>query len=300
MEFVKKYIPRSPTDRLAMTVTFLGIPFAFIHGILNVVPSLYPRDEDVTVRIGHYVVMVYLLVTVLSDLFLTMVTDPSCQPLTLPQMSQPGWDYCTYCNQCVPPRTRHCFTCCKCFLRRDHHCYFVGRCIGYQNHKYFMLFVFHTFITALYATVLSVQLVFSLNEGFSWRVLVAAILPVMSWMLQLVSMSYLVLIGTSMALLFMAMCAAMLCLHVWHLYNGQTYWESLQSVPQPKGWIRNAQDVLGSNWWLIWLSPWIPSPLPGDGLHYPPKETVRRPANNKHQQSSFQQTNNHQSRRKRV
>lgn len=300
MASIKDYLPRSPTDRLAMTVTFLGIPFAFIHGIVNVVPSLYPREEDMYVRIGHYALMVYLLVTVLSDLFLTMVTDSSCQQLTLPQMSQPGWDYCTYCKQCVPPRTRHCLTCRKCFLRRDHHCYFVGRCIGYHNHRYFILFVFHVFVTALYATILNFQLVFVLNDGFTWRVLVAAILPVMAWMLQLISINSIVLIGTSMALLFMIMCGAMLCLHVWHLYKGQTYWESLQSVPQPRGWFRNAKDVLGSNWWLLWLSPWIPSPLPGDGLHYPPKETVKQqlPAN-KRQQSS-QEASSSKLKRKRV
>ena len=162
MERLKEYFPRTSTDTLAMTVTFSSIPFAFLHGVLYVTPTLYSMNDDLTGeerdynrfnRIAHCFFMVYLLIVVLGDLILTLVVDPSCQKITLPHLAQPGWAHCPNCKQHVPPRTHHCLTCRKCVLRRDHHCFFVGRCIGYQNHKYFMLFVFHTFIGSIYALV---------------------------------------------------------------------------------------------------------------------------------------------------
>ncbi len=283
MASVRGYLPRSSTDSIAMSVTFIGIPLAFLHGIFYVTPTLYPLEDQYVSRCLHYTFMIYLLVTVMTDLMFTMTTDPSCQTLTLPQMSQPGWSYCDYCKQYVPPRTHHCLTCEKCFLRRDHHCFFVGRCVGYQNHKYFMLFVLHIFVTSVYSLIMSVNLVMLLNGGFSWRVLIASVLPVMAWMMQIININPIVLIGTSAAFLFLLMTSAMLLLHVSHLYKGQTYWEAQNNIPQPKGWMRNARDVLGSNWWLVWVSPLIPSPLPADGMHYPPKEAVKHPrVNPKH------------------
>ena len=295
MEFFKEYRPKTSTDTIAMSMTFLAIPFAFLHGVLYVTPTLYPSEEDVLVRSFHYIAISYCLVTVLTDLLLTMVTDTSCQRVTLSSISQPGWSYCSYCQQYVPPRTHHCLTCQKCFLRRDHHCYFVGRCVGYQNHKYFMLFVFHCFVTCLYSLILSIKLVLYLNGGVSFSIIVASILPVMAWTMLITTVNPIVLIATSTSLLFMVMCGAMLILHVSHLYKGQTFWEAQNGVPQPRGWLRNARDVLGSNWWIIWLCPLIPSPLPADGLHYPPKEAVKPPP-----PTQIQTTSKNGTKRKRI
>ena len=281
MEVWKEYRPRTSTDAFAMTVTFITISSGFIYGVFYVAPTLYPVDhpgytEEENInhqwwRIIHRCIMFYLMFVILTDLYFTMTINTSCQTLTLPDVPQAGWSHCPYCKQPAPPRTHHCLTCKKCILRRDHHCFFIGRCIGYLNHKYFILFLFHTLLATIYGACLSGRLVFFLNGGFSWFILGAAIFPMLAWMLQLVQVNMIVLLATATALLFTCVCGGMLILHLFHLYKGQTYWESDRGIRRPKGWVINAHDVLGPRWWAIWLCPLIPSPLPGDGTHYLPE-----------------------------
>lgn len=59
------------------------------------------------------------------------------------------WRYCERCEAIRPPRAHHCSVCKKCVIRMDHHCPWVGNCVGLYNHKYFIMFVFHTLIGCL-------------------------------------------------------------------------------------------------------------------------------------------------------
>ena len=281
---LKQYLPRTMTDAFAMTLTFVLLPIAYLHGVFYVAPSLYPtsasylteeaREQNASTYRMHVCAMTYLLAVVLWDLVLTMVTDSSCSGITLPEMAQPGWNHCPYCKQFVPPRAFHCLTCRKCILRRDHHCFFVGQCVGYKNHSYFTLFLLHTLVASLYALILSFMLVFKLTGGFSLVVMGATIFPIVGWLLGLVEINIVMLILTSLCILVVAVSAAMLGLTLWHLYNGQTFWEAKKSIRKGNQWRRNLEDVMGSRWWLTWLCPFIPSPLPADGTHYHPRESV--------------------------
>jgi palmitoyltransferase len=132
-----------------------------------------------------------------------------------------------------------------------------------------MLFLLHTFIATLYATILSFRVIFYINGGFSWTLIGAAIFPVLLWMLQLVQISPYVMLTSTMAIFFVFITGIMLVFHSWHLYNGQTYWESEKGLKRDKGLIKNVKDLIGSRWWIVWLFPFVPSPLPGDGTHYP-------------------------------
>ena len=272
---LKKYLPRTMTDALAMSLTFVLIPVAYLHGVLYVAPSLYSTEESGSTYQMHVLAMTYLLAAGVWDLVKTMVTDSSCVGITLPNMAQPGWNHCPYCKTYVPPRAFHCLTCRKCSLRRDHHCFFVGKCIGYKNHKFFTLFLFHVFIAALYALILSFTLVFRMSGGFSFIVLGATIFPMIAWFFQLIPVNFIVMVLTSLTVLVVVVSGAMLGVTLWHIYNGQTFWEAQQNIRRAPGWKNNAEDVLGSRWWVTWLCPFIPSPLPGDGSHYPPRDHVR-------------------------
>jgi len=70
--------------------------------------------------------------------------------------SIPGKSFSKYCNRCEqakPSRAHHCHICDKCVLRMDHHCPWVNNCIGYNNHRYFMLFLFYLWSASIHVCI---------------------------------------------------------------------------------------------------------------------------------------------------
>ncbi|XP_038875962.1 probable protein S-acyltransferase 14 [Benincasa hispida] len=61
--------------------------------------------------------------------------------------------FCRKCNQFKPPRCHHCSVCGRCVLKMDHHCVWVVNCVGAKNYKYFLLFLFYTFLETTLVTL---------------------------------------------------------------------------------------------------------------------------------------------------
>ena len=68
------------------------------------------------------------------------------------------WRKCKYCNEIKPLRTHHCSLCGTCVMKMDHHCPWINNCVGQNNHRYFLLFLFHVFCYTLLGTIITLPI----------------------------------------------------------------------------------------------------------------------------------------------
>lgn len=272
MDLARKYLPRTSMDAIAMTFTIVMVPVGYLHGVFNIAPVVFPGEEWLTT---YYITVGYmsclLFNTVLSYWFL-LTTDTSCGRVALPVIDQPGYTHCPYCQYYAPPRSHHCPICKECVLRRDHHCYFTGRCVGYYNHRYFITFLLSITSAALLGTVLSFWAVFILVGGFSLTIIPSLVFPVLAWVLDMMPVSPLIMIETSIALFASLGAGGLLVLQLYQAAHGQTYFEFQRGVATYKhSFAETMKEIMGKNWWVCWLCPLIPSPLLGNGAEYQPQ-----------------------------
>jgi DHHC palmitoyltransferase len=67
----------------------------------------------------------------------TANVDPQFDPLRPNQRLE----YCDLCENWKPTRTHHCSRCGHCVPRMDHHCPWTRNCVGFENQKYFLVFI---------------------------------------------------------------------------------------------------------------------------------------------------------------
>ncbi|KAJ6955203.1 hypothetical protein NC652_006600 [Populus alba x Populus x berolinensis] len=161
-----------------MILLVLGVVVVTYYAVVlnNYGPALYDGDIDSLVSLAVLITFHSLLVMLLWSYFSVVLTDPGsvppnwrpaideergeADPLNGSEFSGVQSDqlnqrirYCRKCNQLKPPRCHHCSVCGRCVLKMDHHCVWVVNCVGALNYKYFLLFLFYTFLETSLVTL---------------------------------------------------------------------------------------------------------------------------------------------------
>lgn len=197
-----------------------------------------------------------------SDVLLSMPTEPDGGAETISYVAHETKNsgkarYCKKCAVHKPDRTHHCSICDRCILKMDHHCPWLNSCVGYQNYKFFYLFVVWGTVYCIFicgSTVPSIVDFFAPGQqGLGADVLQKALLVLTSGLFGLA----------------LAMFSVM---HTTLLLGNKTTIESFQERTlirfEGKGpllsvesshiydlgsWRENFRQVMGRNPWLQWL-----------------------------------------------
>ncbi|GER57495.1 DHHC-type zinc finger family protein [Striga asiatica] len=158
-----------------MILLVLGVVGVSYYAVVitNYGPGLAVGGLDSLVAFFILILFHGLLVMLLWSYFSVVFTDPgSVPPNWRPAVDEERGDsdpltatefpadsennrirYCRKCNQLKPPRCHHCSVCGRCILKMDHHCVWVVNCVGALNYKYFLLFLFYTFLETSVVTL---------------------------------------------------------------------------------------------------------------------------------------------------
>ncbi|CAI9104647.1 OLC1v1003362C1 [Oldenlandia corymbosa var. corymbosa] len=161
-----------------MILVVLGVVGVTYYAVVvcNYGPALADGGLDSLIAVLVLILFHSLLVMLLWSYFAVVFTDPGtvppnwrpeldeetgdADPLTAAEFgsaqadpANPRVRYCRKCNQFKPPRCHHCSVCGRCVLKMDHHCVWVVNCVGALNYKYFLLFLFYTFLETSLATL---------------------------------------------------------------------------------------------------------------------------------------------------
>ncbi|XP_058212925.1 probable protein S-acyltransferase 14 isoform X2 [Rhododendron vialii] len=161
-----------------MILLVLGVVGVTYYAVVvsNYAPDLYQGGFVSLTAVADLILFHLLVMMLLWSYFTVVFTDPGCvppnwkplldeergdtDPLTgsefggmPPDAVNPRIRYCRKCNQLKPPRCHHCSVCGRCVLKMDHHCVWVVNCVGALNYKYFLLFLFYTFLETTLVTL---------------------------------------------------------------------------------------------------------------------------------------------------
>lgn len=143
----------------------------------------------------------------------------------------------------------------------------LGCCIGHHNHRYFIMLVAYLFIGTTYACLY--------NNTFIWIIhgdiftasatLLKIIFPLamLAYELSITQFYFLVYLINMIGCFFTGF---LLLYHGKVILDGRVTHELSNQFNV--GWKENIRMVLGKRWYLTWVSPFVESTLPHDGIHW--------------------------------
>ncbi|XP_056634931.1 probable palmitoyltransferase ZDHHC24 [Diorhabda sublineata] len=258
--------PKCIRDAFVTGFLFVIMPVVYYFEMFVVLPKYYKQWS--AWYNFHFVIGTTILFNICSNLIAIIMCDTSIKGRVLPTDLKPDWRFCSVCESVAPPRSWHCEVCKVCILKRDHHCMFTSCCIGFENHRYFLIFVFYMLIATLYASYYNMKFIKNfVTFDFSWTSIFKIVFPLatlfMEWTQNqlFIFLILIVFFGAGFS-------GALLYFHIDLMLRSVVTYERNTVSKYDKGKLENIKLVLGDKWYLVWLSPWIKSKLTCDGINW--------------------------------
>ncbi|KAG5900477.1 hypothetical protein JTB14_010889 [Gonioctena quinquepunctata] len=265
MNIRQSILPKSIKDAFVTGFVFVIIPLIYYFELFVVMPRYY-RQWSLSYNF-HFLIGTFILFNVCSNFIAIVMCDTSIRGRVLSTDLSPGGRFCSVCEAIGPPRSWHCETCNVCILKRDHHCMFTSCCIGNDNHRYFLVFVFYMFVATMYASYYNYYFLWDYITFDSWKSIFKIVFPLatlfMEWTENQLYVFFMIIV-----LLGGAFTGALLQFHVDLMLRSVTTHERNTKGKYDRGKWKNIEVVLGCRWYLVWLTPWVDSKLPCDGINW--------------------------------
>ncbi|XP_017077229.1 probable palmitoyltransferase ZDHHC24 [Drosophila eugracilis] len=270
--------PRSISDLACFLLVAIFVPVTYIFHVTIVMPELF--------AIGGFwytlmwVASLFIIFNITSNMLACMLVDTSIRMELLQPPVEPAqlvrWHKCHDCQTLVPPRSWHCDVCNVCVLKRDHHCRFTCCCIGHHNYRYFFYYLVYMIIGSLAAAIMESIYLWHLHPDVycRWSTLCAVFAPVVSLTLNPSWETFYVVIY-DLTLLGFAISSLLLVFH-WEIVRSGSVTRERGSRKYDRGLRGNLEMVLGKRMNLTWLSPFLRSDLPHNGVNWVPIGTASK------------------------
>lgn len=273
MHLRKNILPKSCQDAVVTSFVIIIIPVVYWFELFLVLPTFY--EETTLWYQVHFILATYILFNITSNLVAVMICDTSIRGRIMQSDLKPNWRFCSVCESTAPPRSWHCDVCNVCILKRDHHCIFTSCCIGHYNYRYFLVFVFYMFIATFYATYFNIYFLLDIPELRSYYTIARVIFPLAMIFMEFTS-NQLYLFCSLIVLIGCVFTGALLWYHVSLVLNGTVTYEKNNKISLYNfGKKQNVVEVLGERWYIIWVSPFMTSNLPSDGITWKVENTEK-------------------------
>lgn len=266
MLFRSNIAPKSFKDGFVTGFVLIIMPIIYYFELFVVLPRYY-KQWSIAYNF-HFLMGTFILFEVCSNLVAIMLCDTSIKGRIMPTELKEDCRFCTVCETIAPPRSWHCDVCNVCILKRDHHCVFTSYCIGNDNHRFFLMFVLYMFIATTYASYYNLSFLEDFVTFDSWKSLLKIVFPLamlfMEWTENQVYVFFIITV-----LLGCAFTGVLLYFHVDLMLKSLVTYERNQRSKYDRGSaVKNIEIVLGERWYLTWISPFIESRLPCNGVDW--------------------------------
>lgn len=263
------YFAKTTMDCIFVSIFFCGVHLAVWYEVFHVLPQY--EFESLHTVIFHCAMAAAFYVGTLSNLYKLITTRSDSNLAVLSGRESREWPYCSTCCLYKPPRSHHCKICNVCILSRDHHCWFSGCCIGHANHRYYLSLLLYVFAAATYANLFHRQFVVERLWHLGWALPICFLAPHVGAVLGFLTLyEFLVTVMTFLAFFCLVMFLWLLKIQIRQLLTGQLQYEHKKGIKNYNcGFLGNLTAVMGQQWYAAWVWPWIPSPLPGNGIAFP-------------------------------